>query len=193
MGFSPTSVMAQRIKAGTGALVAAPSVMAQASTINTTGVTYNPSTNQYHGGVAPDARRCRRRPGGRGRWNANRRRDAALDAGRHVRFAVGGRERGLGNSSARRARQVERRSRRRRNHGCWDSHHRRRGADSSRRWRQPRSEGLEQSDAARMARRRGEELRPDDCSAHQHGHRWEAGNRRRHHLLRHLLRHHHRW
>ena len=47
MGFSPTSVMAQRIKAGTGALIGAASVVAQASTVNTTGVTYNPTTNQY--------------------------------------------------------------------------------------------------------------------------------------------------
>ncbi len=47
MGFSPTSVMAQRIKAGTGALVGGPSIVSQASTINTTGVTYNASTGQY--------------------------------------------------------------------------------------------------------------------------------------------------
>jgi hypothetical protein len=47
MGFSPTSVMAQRIKAGTGALVGGPSIVAQASTVNTTGVTFNPTTGQY--------------------------------------------------------------------------------------------------------------------------------------------------
>jgi hypothetical protein len=47
MGFSPTSVMAQRIQAGTGALVGGPSIVAQASTVNTTGVTYNSLTGQY--------------------------------------------------------------------------------------------------------------------------------------------------
>ena len=46
-GFSPTSVMAQRIRAGTGVLVGAPSVIGQSSTVNTTGVTYNSVTGQY--------------------------------------------------------------------------------------------------------------------------------------------------
>ena len=46
-GLNPTSVMGQRIKAGTGALVGGPSVLGQASTVATTGVTYNPATGQY--------------------------------------------------------------------------------------------------------------------------------------------------
>jgi hypothetical protein len=46
-GFGPTSVKAQRVKAGTGALVGQPSIVGQAATINTTGVTYNAVTGQY--------------------------------------------------------------------------------------------------------------------------------------------------
>jgi hypothetical protein len=46
-GFGTVNIMGQRIKAGTGALPAGPSVLAQAATVNTTGVTYNPQTGQY--------------------------------------------------------------------------------------------------------------------------------------------------
>ena len=87
MGFGPTSVMAQRIKAGTGALVGGPSIVAQASTVNTTGVTYNPVTGRYI--VA-----WHQMPGdfiaaaSFGRWHADRQRHGDLDPGRHLRLAL---------------------------------------------------------------------------------------------------------
>ena len=46
-GFGTVNIMGQRIKAGTGEMLGGPKVLGQASTVNTTGVTYNHSTAQY--------------------------------------------------------------------------------------------------------------------------------------------------
>ena len=62
LGFGPTSVMAQRVKAGSGALVAPPTIVAQACDRQHDRRHLQPRHGSLHGGVAPDARRFHQRP-----------------------------------------------------------------------------------------------------------------------------------
>ena len=61
-GVGTVSVLGQRIKAGTGALIGGPSTLAQAADVPTTGVTYNPTTGQYLVAWHSSCQRRRPRP-----------------------------------------------------------------------------------------------------------------------------------
>ena len=122
MGFGPTSVMAQRVKAGTGALVGARRRLSRRprrSIRPASPTTHRPVSTSWRG------TRCQATSSPAGWSRPMARQIGAVTplstrVGTYDSLSVDANEIS-GNSAAGRPRQVERRSRRRRNHGCWCS------------------------------------------------------------------------